>query len=76
MTIEQAKALRIIAKAIIETVKESDPVIGAPGGPLYAALMVHGCTLDQFTNIMSGLVQAGYLEKRGECYYPGTKEMK
>jgi hypothetical protein len=77
MTIEQSKAaLRVIAKAIIETVKESDSVIGAPGGHLYAAMMRAGCTLNQFEQIMSGLVQFGYLAKRGDCYFPGTKEMK
>ena len=75
MTIEQSRALRIIARAILDTVAETGP-LGAPGGHLYAALMTQGCTFDQFTKIMSGLVQAGYLEKRGECYYPGTKEMK
>jgi hypothetical protein len=75
MTIEQIKALRAIAKAITETVALAGP-LGAPGGHLYAALMSAGCTLNQFEQIMAGLVQSGYLAKRGECYFPGTKEMK
>jgi len=50
--------------------------LGAPGGHLYAALMSAGCTLNQFEQIMSGLVQSGDLAKRGECYFPGMKEMK
>ena len=75
MTIEQIKALRSIAKAITETVSLAGP-LGAPGGHLYAALMSAGCTLIQFELIMFGLVQSGYLAKRGECYFPGTKEMK
>ena len=74
MTIEQAKALRAIAKAITDTVAETGP-LGAPGGHLYAALMTQGCTLHQFEQIMSGLVRAGYLEKRGDCYYPGKKKL-
>ena len=68
MTIEQITALRSIARAIIETVQQSGP-LGAPGGHLYAALMAQGCTLNQFEQIMSGLVDAGKLEKRGECYF-------
>jgi hypothetical protein len=69
MTVQQVHALREIGKAIIETVKESDPVIGAPGGILYAALMASGCTLNQFQQIMAGLVRAGYLGQSGECYH-------
>ena len=68
MTNEQITALRAIAKAITETVALAGP-LGAPGGPLYAALMSAGCTLNQFEQIMSGLVNAGVLTKRGECYF-------
>ena len=74
MTIEQAKALRAIARAIIDTVAETG-TLGAPGGHLYAALMTQGCTFNQFDQIMTGLVRAEYLEKRGDCYYPGKKEL-
>lgn len=69
MTPQQAAALRAIADAIIETVKAADPIIGAPGGHLYAALMSVGCTLHQFEQIMSALVRVGKLTKRGECYF-------
>ena len=68
MTNEQITALRAIAKAITETVALAGP-LGAPGGHLYAALMSAGCTLNQFEQIMSGLVNAGVLTKRGECYF-------
>ena len=68
MTNEQITALRAIAKAITETVALAGP-LGAPGGHLYAALMSAGCTLSQFEQIMSGLVGAGVLTKRGECYF-------
>ncbi len=68
MTNEQITALRAVAKAITETVALAGP-LGAPGGHLYAALMSAGCTLSKFEQIMSGLVSAGVLTKRGECYF-------
>lgn len=67
MTLEQIKALKAIADAIIETVALAGP-LGAPGGHLYAALMAHGVTLQQYEQIMAGLVRAGKLSKHGECY--------
>ena len=68
MTNEQIAALKAVAKAITEAVAIAGP-LGAPGGHLYAALMSAGCTLNQFEQIMSGLVSAGVLTKRGECYF-------
>ncbi len=68
MTVQQAQAVRQVATAIIETVRESGP-LGAPGGVMYAALMAQGCTLQQFEGIMGGLVRAGFLRKSGECYH-------
>lgn len=68
MTPEQIKALLIIANAIVETVKESGP-LGAPGGHIYAALMVQGCTLNQYEQIMAGLVGANLVRKSGDCYH-------
>ncbi len=68
MTHEQITALRQIAAAIIESVKAAGP-LGAPGGVLYAALMAQGCTLHQFEQIMGGMVRAGKLTKRGDCYH-------
>jgi hypothetical protein len=67
MSEEQIKAVRRVATAIVETVRESEP-LGAPGGILYAALMGHGCTLQQFEGIMGGLVRARMLSKHGDCY--------
>ncbi len=68
MTTQQITALRAIANAVLETVKESGS-LGSPGGHLYAALMAHGCTLHQFEQIMSGLERANYVRKSGECYH-------
>lgn len=40
-----------------------------PGGHLYAELMAFGATLQQYEQIMAGLVQAGMLRKSGELYF-------
>jgi hypothetical protein len=69
MTAEQAKALRAIAGVIVGAVAEADSVIGAPGGHIYAALMAHGVSLNQYQQIMAGLVRAGLLRQSGECYH-------
>ncbi len=69
MTPDQRSALRRICNIIVEAVRESDPILGAPGGIIYAALMEHGCTMEQYTGLMSGLVNAKILRKSGECYF-------
>src|SRR3990167_8271599 len=68
MTIEQASVLREIAGAIVEVVNRAGPM-GAPGGVVYAGLMAQGCTLNQFQQIMDGMIGANLLRKRGECYF-------
>lgn len=62
------RALLAIGDAIIETVKEVAPD-GAPASSIYLALMEHGCTLAQFEQIMSALVEAGQLRQEGHFYY-------
>ena len=42
--------------------------MGAPSGPMYAALMSY-MTLDQYQTVMDGLVAAGKLKRRGHVYY-------
>ncbi len=64
----QKRALIMIVSAITDTIKEAGE-FGAPGGVMYAALMAHGCSLNQFESIMSTLVRLGRVEKRGECYF-------
>jgi hypothetical protein len=68
MTAAQVKLLRMVADAILSTVREAGP-LGAPGGVIYAALMAQGCTLHQFQQIMGGLVRAGMLTQDGDCYH-------
>jgi len=68
MTNDQAKALRMICDAVIDSVRAAGP-LGAPAGTLYAVLMTHGATLDQFERLMAGLVSVGKLTKRGDLYF-------
>ena len=67
-TIEQQRALAGVVNAVIESVKAGG-TDGAPGGILYAALMGHGCSLNQFESLMSALVGVGKLAQRGDCYF-------
>ena len=67
-TEQAAKALRLIEDALVESVQAAG-ALGAPGGILYAALMTHGFTLEQFERIMGYLVKLGKLEKRGDLYF-------
>ena len=69
MTKEEAlRAILAIADAIVEAVRSVEPD-GAPGGVIYLAMMEHGCSLDQFQQIMDALVEAGRLRQEGHFYY-------
>jgi hypothetical protein len=68
MTLQQAAALKAIVDVITETVKEVGPQ-GAPAGPMYAAMMSHGCTLNQFESLMGALVRLGKLRQEGNLYF-------
>jgi hypothetical protein len=67
MTQEQINAVRSVANLFVDAVRAAGP-LGAPGGHLYAATM-GSLTLSQFEAIMGGLVRAGRLTKRDECYF-------
>jgi hypothetical protein len=67
-TNRQRLAVVYLANAIVDSVRESDNGLGVPAGPMYAALMAHGCTLNQFEQIMSGLVRVGRLTRTGNLY--------
>ena len=47
--------------AIAETIRETSPT---PAGVLYAGLMTHGCTFEQFTSIVQTLKNAKLVEER------------
>lgn len=58
--------LRELIAAIIET-------LPAPSGTLYAALMGHGCTLDQYNQILSALTGEGLVRQQGQMLEPTPK---
>lgn len=62
--------LALIASIILETIQELPD--GAPAGPIYAALM-GVISLEEFERIMSALVTAGVVTKRGHQYFPTKK---
>jgi predicted transcriptional regulator len=66
MTNQQIKALQSIAKGIIESCNIDS--IGAPSSAIYAALMGHGASLNQFNSIMDTLVKHGFLTHDSECH--------
>ncbi len=68
MTETQMTALKAVADAIVDAVKASGPA-GAPAGPMYAYFMTAGWSLEQFEQIMAGLVRAGKLRKSGPLYF-------
>ncbi len=67
---EQIKAVRMIADAIVDAVKASP--MGAPAGPMYAAMMGAGCTLDQFNQFTGALIQVGKIHRRGDLFFLGA----
>jgi len=67
-TEKQMQAIRAIADAITESVKEAGE-LGAPSGIVYAALMTYGCTLNQYQQFISALVRTGKLRQEGDLLY-------
>ena len=65
---DKVEAMASLYAIIVEAVKDMGPM-GAPSGPMYAALMTTGMTLDQYQTIMDGLVAAGKLKRRGHVYF-------
>jgi hypothetical protein len=63
-----AQALRLIVSATLEAVAAAGPT-GAPAGPLYAAMMTQGASLNQFESLMGCLVRAGKLRQDGNLYF-------
>ena len=66
-TVQEAWVVAL-ALTVIDVVKSAGSM-GAPGGHIYNALSAHGVTFDQYNGLMAGLVQAGRIEKRGQCYH-------
>jgi hypothetical protein len=65
---QKTQFVKLVCDSIIEAVKMAGSQ-GAPAGHLYAAMLVHGFSLEQFEQIMGALVRVGELEKRGQVYF-------
>ena len=63
----QVEAMAALCSTLVEAVRDMGPM-GAPSGPMYAALMSY-MTLDQYQTLMAGLVSAGKLKQVGHVYY-------
>ena len=50
-----------VVLAVAETIRETSPT---PAGVLYAGLMTHGCTFEQFSSIVQTLKNAKLVEER------------
>jgi hypothetical protein len=70
---QQTEAIRRIADAIVESVKEAGES-GAPSGFVYAALNAQGMTLDQYYSFIGVLVKVGRLRQEGDLLYANEKE--
>lgn len=68
-TARQIAAVQALARAIVDSVREADRGMGVPAGPMYAAMMAHGVTLDQFNQLMGVLVRLGKLRQSGDLYF-------
>lgn len=68
LTPQQAAAMKYIVSATLDAIRAAGPS-GAPGGVMYAAMMTHGCTLQQFQSLMNALVKAGKVRREGELYF-------
>lgn len=72
MTDRQRAMLRQVVDAMLDAVVDAVKAVapaGAPGGVIYAALMGHGCSFNQYTSLMAGLVRNGKLRQDGDCYF-------
>lgn len=65
---KQNQAIRAIADAIVESVKEAGE-LGAPSGIVYAALMTYGMNLDTYHQFIGVLVKLGKLRQQGDLLY-------
>lgn len=68
----QLAVLKMVTDAILDTVRESEP-LGAPSGILYYACMSAGISLETFQAIMDAMVEAGKLKVSGHVYHIAEK---
>jgi len=65
---QKSSVVKMLCDSIIESVQAAGS-LGAPAGHLYAALMQHGFTLEQFERIMDALMRIGKVRKSGNLYF-------
>lgn len=68
ITERQRAALHDVIDAVLNAVRAGGPT-GAPGGVIYASLMAGGCSFNQYTSLMAGLVRHGKLRQDGDLYF-------
>lgn len=69
---DQLVAVARISIAVLDSVEEAGE-IGAPAGPLYAAMQAQGATLSQFQSLMGTLTRPAYLALEDDCYFTPPK---
>lgn len=67
MTKDQIIAAQKIGLAILEVIEEAGE-LGAPSGPMYAALNANGCSLSQYQSLMETLQRRGFVNLQDHCY--------
>jgi hypothetical protein len=60
-------AIRELARVMYATIAEFPD--GAPAGPMYAACMQFGATLETFTALMDAMERAGLVRRNGNLYF-------
>lgn len=75
MNDNQAILRAMLVDAICETVESASKKskLGVPEGPMYAAFMAHGCSLNQFQSYVSAAVNSGRIRKSGNLLFAVTK---
>lgn len=61
-------ALALLTVSSILGAAKAGGDMGAPGGVIYAGLMTLGCSLEQYQQLMDGMVANKLLVKNGDCY--------
>lgn len=67
MTKDQIRAAQRIGLSVLEVIEEAGE-LGAPSGPMYAALNAQGCSLSQYQSLMGTLQSRGFVTLQSDCY--------
>jgi hypothetical protein len=66
MTTQQISAIREVCNAIVEAVELAGPM-GVGSGIVYSALMSTGISLNQYQQLIAGLVRMGKITNDNHC---------